>query len=110
MNEAIENGCPAKWFFGIQVIPEGDEHKFEFDILDATKVWPEELVPIQRIGELVLDRTVDEYFSETEQVAFCTSHVVPGIGFSDDPLLQGRNFSYFDTQLTRLGVNWEQVE
>lgn len=61
------------------------------------------------IGELVLNRKVDEFFPEVEQVAFCTSHVVPGIGFSDDPLLQGRNFSYFDTQITRLGINWEQV-
>jgi catalase len=61
------------------------------------------------IGELVLNRTVDEFFPEVEQVAFCTSHVVPGIGFSNDPLLQGRNFSYFDTQITRLGINWEQV-
>lgn len=61
------------------------------------------------IGEMVLNRTVDEYFPETEQVAFCTAHVVPGIGFSDDPLLQGRNFSYFDTQLSRLGINWQQL-
>jgi catalase len=66
-------------------------------------------VPLQSIGELVLNRTVDEFFAETEQVAFCTSHVVPGIGFSDDPLLQGRNFSYFDTQISRLGINWEQL-
>ena len=64
---------------------------------------------MQSIGELVLNRTVNEFFAEVEQAAFCTSHVVPGIGFSDDPLLQGRNFSYFDTQLSRLGVNWEQV-
>ncbi|EKM83082.1 hypothetical protein AGABI1DRAFT_53795 [Agaricus bisporus var. burnettii JB137-S8] len=109
LNEAIENGCPPKWTFGIQVIEEKDEHNFDFDILDATKLWPEELVPVQPIGEFVLDRTVDEFFPETEQVAFCTSHVVPGIGFSDDPLLQGRNFSYFDTQISRLGINWEQL-
>jgi len=109
LQEAIENGAPAKWEFAIQVIPEADEHKFEFDILDATKIWPEDLVPLQRIGEMVLDRTVDEYFPEVEQVAFCTSHVVPGIGFSDDPLLQGRNFSYFDTQISRLGVNWQEL-
>lgn len=95
--------------FAIQVLEESREHDFDFDILDATKIWPEELVPLQPIGELVLNRTVDEFFAEVEQVAFCTSHVVPGIGFSDDPLLQGRNFSYFDTQITRLGVNWEQV-
>jgi catalase len=103
------NGAYPKWFFGIQVIPESKEHDFEFDILDATKVWPEELVPVQIIGEMELNRTVDEYFPEVEQVAFCTSHVVPGIGFSDDPLLQGRNFSYNDTQLSRLGINWEEV-
>ena len=109
LEEAIKNGAPPKWKFGIQTVSEEDEHKFDFDILDATKVWPEELVPFQEIGELVLNRTVDEYFPETEQVAFCTSHVVPGIGFSDDPLLQGRNFSYFDTQISRLGINWEQL-
>lgn len=107
--EAITSGCPAKWTFAIQVIQEKDEHNFDFDILDATKIWPEELVPLQHIGELVLDRTIEEFFPEVEQVAFCTSHVVPGIGFSDDPLLQGRNFSYFDTQISRLGLNWEQV-
>jgi len=100
LNEAIENGCPPKWTFAIQTIEEKDEHKFDFDILDATKIWPEELVPKQTIGEFVLNRTVDEFFPEVEQVAFCTSHIVPGIGFSDDPLLQGRNFSYFDTQIS----------
>jgi len=109
MNEAIQNGSYPKWTFAIQVLEESREHDFDFDILDATKIWPEELVPLQPIGELVLNRTVDEFFAEVEQVAFCTSHVVPGIGFSDDPLLQGRNFSYFDTQISRLGVNWEQV-
>lgn len=107
--EAIESGVFPKWKFGIQTIPERKEHDFEFDVLDATKVWPEDLVPIRYIGELELNRNVDEYFTETEQVAFCTSHVVPGVGFSDDPLLQGRNFSYFDTQISRLGVNWEEL-
>lgn len=107
--EAIDNGAYPKWKFGIQAIPEANEHDFDFDILDATKVWPEELVPIRYIGELELNRNVDEFFTQTEQVAFCTSHVVPGIGFSDDPLLQGRNFSYFDTQITRLGVNWQEL-
>ncbi|EWC43540.1 catalase-1 [Drechslerella stenobrocha 248] len=109
LEEAIKNGAPAKWDFGIQIITEAQQDEFEFDILDATKVWPEELVPVRYIGELVLDRCVDEYFSQTEQVAFCTSHVVPGIGFSDDPLLQGRNFSYFDTQISRLGINWQEL-
>lgn len=107
--EAIENGAFPKWKFGIQTIPEANEGDFEFDILDATKVWPEELVPIRYIGTLELNKNVDEYFTQTEQVAYCTSHVVPGIGFSDDPLLQGRNFSYFDTQLSRLGINWQEL-
>ncbi|KAI0141903.1 catalase [Xylariaceae sp. FL1272] len=107
--EAIENGAYPKWNFGIQVIPESKEHDFDFDILDATKLWPEDLVPVRYIGELELNRNVDEFFSETEQVAFCTSHMVPGIGQSDDPLLQGRSFSYFDTQLSRLGTNWQEL-
>lgn len=109
LHEAIENGAFPKWKFGVQVIDEKDEGNFEFDILDATKLWPEELVPIRYIGELELNRVVDEYFPQTEQSAFCTSHLVPGIGASDDPLLQGRNFSYQDTQLTRLGPNWEEL-
>lgn len=107
--EAIENGAYPKWKFGIQVIPEADEHKFDFDILDATKVWPEDLVPTRYIGEMELNRNPDEFFTQTEQIAFCTSHIVPGIGFSDDPLLQGRNFSYFDTQISRLGVNFNEL-
>jgi catalase len=107
--EAIENGAFPKWKFGIQTIPEAEQDNFEFDILDATKVWPEELVPIRYIGTLELNRNVDEFFTQTEQSAYCTSHIVPGIGFSDDPLLQGRNFSYFDTQLSRLGVNWQEL-
>ncbi|EJD46032.1 catalase [Auricularia subglabra TFB-10046 SS5] len=109
LHEAIENGAYPKWTLGIQILPESREDEFDFDILDATKLWPEDLVPVQMVGELVLDRVVDEYFPETEQVAFCTSHIVPGIGFSDDPLLQGRNFSYLDTQLSRLGTNWEEL-
>jgi len=107
--EAIANRCYPKWKFGVQVIKEEDQHKFDFDILDATKIWPEDLIPVRNIGEFVLNRNVDEFFPETEQVAFCTSHVIPGIGFSDDPLLQGRNFSYFDTQISRLGVNFAQL-
>lgn len=107
--EAIENKAYPRWDFGVQVIPEGDEDKFEFDILDATKVWPEDLVPVEYVGTLELNRNPDEFFPETEQVAFCTGHVVPGIGFSDDPLLQGRNFSYQDTQLSRLGINFQEL-
>lgn len=109
LHEAIDNGAYPKWKFGIQVIPEANEHDFEFDILDATKVWPEDLIPVRYIGELELNRTVDEYFTQTEQVAFCTSHMVPGITHSNDPLLQGRSFSYFDTQLSRLGINWQEL-
>lgn len=109
LGEAIENGCFPKWKFGVQIVSEEDQDNFEFDILDATKLWPEELVPIRYVGELELNRTVDEFFPQTEQVAFCTSHLVPGIGHSDDPLLQGRNFSYHDTQITRLGVNWQEL-
>ncbi|KAL1889077.1 catalase 1 [Sporothrix stenoceras] len=107
--EAIENGVFPKWKFGVQVVSEADEHSFDFDILDATKVWPEDLVPVRYFAEFELNRNVDEFFTQTEQAAFCTSHVVPGIGFSDDPLLQGRNFSYFDTQISRLGINWEEL-
>lgn len=107
--EAIDNGLFPKWDFGVQVMPEADQDKFEFDPLDATKIWPEELIPVEYVGEYELNRNVDEYFTETEQVAFCTGHIVPGIGFSDDPLLQGRNFSYSDTQLSRLGTNWQEL-
>lgn len=107
--EAIENGAYPKWKFGVQVIPEGQEDNFEFDVLDATKLWPEDLVPVRYIGELELNKNVDEYFTQTEQVAFCTSHMVPGIVHSDDPLLQGRSFSYSDTQLSRLGINWQEL-
>ncbi|KAL4939676.1 hypothetical protein BDV06DRAFT_198365 [Aspergillus oleicola] len=107
--EAIDNKAYPKWDFSIQAIAEEDQDKFDFDILDATKIWPEELVPLRTVGELELNRNVDEFFTQTEQVAFCTSHIVPGIDFSDDPLLQGRNFSYFDTQISRLGINWEEL-
>lgn len=109
LEEAITSGAYPKWTFAIQTMSEADADNFDFDPLDATKIWPEDLIPLQHIGELVLNKTVDEYFTEVEQVAFCTSHVVPGIGFSDDPLLQGRNFSYFDTQISRLGINWQEV-
>jgi catalase len=107
--EAIDNKAYPKWDFAIQVIPEEKQNDFEFDPLDATKIWPEELVPLRVIGELELNRNVDEFFPQTEQVAFCTSHIVPGVDFSNDPLLQGRNFSYFDTQISRLGINWEEL-
>ena len=100
---SIKAGSPFEWELGIQTMPDGDESKYDFDILDATKIWPEELIPVRRVGKMTLDRNPDNYFSETEQVAFNTTNIVPGIDFSDDPLLQGRNFSYLDTQLSRLG-------
>jgi catalase len=100
---AIEAGDFPEWELGFQLFDEDFAAKFEFDVLDATKLIPEEQVPIRPIGKLVLDRRVDNFFAETEQVAFCTQNIVPGIDFSDDPLLQGRNFSYLDTQVKRLG-------
>ncbi|MBK0368358.1 catalase [Flavobacterium agrisoli] len=101
--DAIENGNFPEWELGVQLIPESDEHKFDFDLLDPTKLVPEELVPVQIIGKMVLNRNPDNFFAETEQVAFHPGHVVPGIDFTNDPLLQGRLFSYTDTQLSRLG-------
>ncbi|MEP6677102.1 MAG: catalase [Ferruginibacter sp.] len=101
--EAIESGNFPEWEFGIQVIPEADEHKYDFDLLDPTKLVPEELVPVQRIGKLTLNRNPDNFFAETEQVAFHIGNIVPGIDFTNDPLMQGRLFSYTDTQLLRLG-------
>ncbi len=101
--EAITNGPPAEWELGVQLFTEAEAERFDFDHLDATKLIPEEVVPLQMVGRMVLDRWPDNFFAETEQVAFCPSHVVPGIDFSNDPLLQGRLFSYLDTQLSRLG-------
>jgi catalase len=101
--DAIQKGEPPEWELGLQVFDDAFADRFGFDILDATKIIPEEEVPIRVVGRLVLDETVDNFFAETEQVAFCTQNVVPGIGFTNDPLLQGRNFSYLDTQLKRLG-------
>jgi len=101
--EAIETGNYPEYELGVQIVPEKDEHRFTFDLLDATKLIPETLVPVRKIGRMVLDRNPDNFFAETEQVAFHPGHVVPGIDFSNDPLLQGRLFSYTDTQLIRLG-------
>ncbi len=103
LHEAIEAGAYAEWEFGVQIVPEEDEHKFDFDLLDPTKLIPEELVPVKKIGKMTLNRNPDNYFAETEQAAFHPGHVVPGIDFTNDPLLQGRLFSYTDTQLSRLG-------
>ena len=101
--EAIEGGCFPEYELALQIISEAQAESFGFDILDPTKLVPEELVPLRTVGRMVLDRNPDNFFAETEQVAFCVAHVVPGIDFSNDPLLQGRIHSYVDTQLTRLG-------
>ncbi|GGA38680.1 catalase [Psychrobacillus lasiicapitis] len=101
--EAIASGNYPEFELGVQMIEEKDEFKFDFDILDATKLWPEEEVPVKIIGKMTLNRNVDNVFAETEQVAFHPGNVVPGIDFTNDPLLQGRLFSYTDTQLIRLG-------
>jgi len=100
---AIQSGAFPEWELGIQTFDDEFADTYDFDILDATKLIPEELIPIRKVGRLVLDRVVDNFFAETEQVAFCTNNIVPGIDFTNDPLLQGRNFSYLDTQLKRLG-------
>lgn len=101
--DAINMGEFPEYELGVQMIDEEDEFNFGFDILDPTKIWPEEVVPVKPIGKMTLNRNVDNFFAETEQVAFHPGHVVPGIDFSNDPLLQGRLFSYLDTQLIRLG-------
>ncbi|WP_343680763.1 catalase [Chryseobacterium arthrosphaerae] len=101
--EAIENGDYPEWDFGVQLIPEEDEHRFDFDLLDPTKLVPEEEVPVEIFGTLTLNKNPDNFFAETEQVAFHPGHIIPGIDFTNDPLLQGRLFSYTDTQLSRLG-------
>ncbi len=108
--EAIEKGHYPEFEFGVQILEEEKEFAFDFDILDPTKFWPEELVPVKIIGKMTLNRNVDNFFAETEQVAFCPGNIVPGIDFSNDPLLQGRLFSYQDTQLIRLGgPNFHQI-
>jgi catalase len=101
--EAIESGNYPAWELGIQVFSEDEAERFSFDVLDATKIIPEELVPVRPIGRMVLNRNPDNFFAETEQVAFCTAHIVPGLDFSNDPLLAGRIHSYVDTQISRLG-------
>jgi len=108
--EAIAAGDFPEFELGLQIFDEKTAESFEFDVLDATKLIPEEIVPLQLVGKMVLDRNPENFFAETEQVAFCPSHIVPGIDFSEDPLLQGRLFSYLDTQLSRLGgPNFHQL-
>jgi catalase len=101
--DAIEAGDFPEWELGVQLVPESDEFAFDFDLLDATKIIPEEQVPVLPVGRLTLNRNPDNFFAETEQIAFHTANIVPGIDFTNDPLLQARNFSYLDTQLIRLG-------
>jgi catalase len=101
--EAIESGHYPEWEMGLQIFTEAQADSFSFDVLDSTKLIPEELVPVTPVGRMVLNRNPDNFFAETEQVAFCTAHVVPGIDFSNDPLLHGRHHSYVDTQISRLG-------
>jgi catalase len=101
--EAIEAGAYPEYELGVQLFSEEDAERFSFDVLDATKLVPEELVPVRPVGRLVLNRNPDNFFAETEQVAFCAAHIVPGIDFSNDPLLAGRIHSYIDTQISRLG-------
>ncbi len=110
MWDAIQSGDFPEWELGVQIFDDEFADSFEFDILDATKLIPEEQIPVTPIGRMVLNQTVDNFFAETEQVAFCTSNVIPGIDFTNDPLLAGRNFSYLDTQLKRLGSpNFTQI-
>ena len=108
--EAIETGEFPEYELGVQLVAEADEHGFDVDLLDATKIIPEEQVPIRPVGKMILNRNPDNFFAETEQVAFHTANIVPGIDFTNDPLLQMRNFSYLDTQLIRLGgPNFAQI-
>ena len=108
--DSIAAGSFPEWQLFVQVFDEKFAKSFDFDILDSTKLIPEEQLPLRPVGRMVLDRNPDNFFAETEQVAFCTSHIVPGIDFTNDPLLQGRNFSYLDTQMTRLGgPNFVQI-
>jgi catalase len=108
--EAIEAGAFPEWELGLQIFSEEQAAEFPFDVLDPTKIVPEELVPVQVVGKMTLNRNPDNFFAETEQVAFCTAHIVPGIDFTNDPLLQGRIHSYLDTQISRLGgANFHEI-
>ena len=110
MWESINQGDYPEWELGVQIFDQKFADEFEFDVFDATKLIPEEQVPVKIIGKMVLNRVVDNFFAETEQVAFCTQNIVPGLDFTPDPLLQGRNFSYLDTQTKRLGgPNFTQI-
>ena len=108
--DAIERGNYPEWELGAQIFSEEDAKQWDFDVLDAIKLIPEELVPVAPLGKFVLNKNTDDFFAETEQVAFSPANIVSGIDFSNDPLLQGRLFSYTDTHLHRLGtVNFNQI-
>lgn len=108
--DAIQRGDFPVWTLGLQIFDQDFADGFDFDVLDPTKLIPEELLPVRAVGRMTLTRVVDNFFAETEQVAFCTQNVIPGLDFTDDPLLQGRNFSYLDTQIKRLGgPNFTQI-
>nr|WP_072890547.1 catalase [Ornithinibacillus halophilus] len=110
LRQAIDMGAYPEYELGVQLIPMEDEFKYDFDILDPAKFWPEELIPVQIIGKMTLNRNIDNYFTESEQVAFNPANVVPGIDFSNDPVLQGRLMAYRDTQQYRLGsANYDQL-
>jgi catalase len=110
MWDAISQGDFPEWELGLQVFDQKTADSLDFDVLDATKIIPEEIIPLRMVGKMVLNRNVDNFFAETEQVAYCPANVVPGIGFTHDPLLQGRLFSYLDTQISRLGgPNFHQI-
>ena len=110
MWDTIDGGGTLEWQFGVQLFTEEQAAGWDFDFRDPTKIVPEALVPVEIVGRLVLNRNPDNFFSETEQVAFMPSNIVPGMDFTEDPLLQGRNFSYLDTQFSRLGgPNWQEL-
>ena len=110
MHEAIERGDYPEWELGVQMFDQKTADSLPYDVLDSTKLIPEEVIPITIVGRMVLDRNPDNFFAETEQAAFCPANVVPGIDFTNDPLLQGRLFSYLDTQKSRLGTaNFHQI-
>src|SRR5699024_4950504 len=109
LREAIDRGDYPEYELGVQLIPMEDEFKYDFDVLDPSKFWPEELVPVQLIGKMTLNRNIDNYHTESEQVAFNPANVVPGIDFSNDPVLQGRLFAYQSAQYHRIGVNHQEL-
>src|SRR5699024_1805423 len=105
--EAIDRGAYPEYELGVQLIPQEDEFKYDFDILDPTKFWPEELIPVELVGKLTLNKNVDNYFAESEQVAFSPGNVVPGIDFSNDPVLQGRLAAYLPAYYHLIGPNFQ---